>query len=156
MDGDADIDELVETLDAVGADSGATVQAFDARYVAGRAHLRRAVELADRERERGNGIARDRGIEMLLYAAGCRQIDRALSIGIEAGEPMVALVDGGDEASAAAAVRRVDGVQPADLELGDPDCIRAFFDISDEELDVVDGDLGALVRERVALLVVDR
>ncbi len=85
-------DDAVADLDAVGDRHDCTLQAFDARSVADPEHLRRAVTLADRERARGEGIARDRGVEILLYAAGRRQIDRALAMGIDAGEtPAVVL-----------------------------------------------------------------
>jgi KEOPS complex subunit Cgi121 len=98
-----DVGTFVDSLDAVGDAHGVTVQAFDARYVVSRRHLERAVELADRERGRGDAIARDRGVEILLYAAGRRQIDRALELGVGEGEtPAVILIDdGGDDADVA-------------------------------------------------------
>ncbi|MFB6157739.1 MAG: KEOPS complex subunit Cgi121 [Haloferacaceae archaeon] len=153
-----DVDGFVEDLAAVGDGYGATVQAFDARYVVDRAHVKRAVEFADRARERGEGIARDRSVEILLYAAGRRQIDRALRMGVGDGRtPAVVLVDGGDERAAADAVRDLDAVRPAET-IGDYDADRVqdFFEVSDAELAAADGDLAALVRERVALLVVER
>ena len=80
-----DVEAFVERLEAVADEHGTTVQAFDARYVISQGHLERAVELADRERTRGEAIARDRGVEILLYAAGRRQINRALEMGVDAG-----------------------------------------------------------------------
>ncbi|MFB6304043.1 MAG: KEOPS complex subunit Cgi121 [Haloferacaceae archaeon] len=153
-----DVDGFVERLAELGDAHGATVQAFDARYVVDRTHLERAVELADRERGRGEAIANDRAMEILLYAAGRRQIDRALELGVDAGgTPAVVLVDGGDETAAADAVRGLDAVRPAET-LGDydEDRVREFFDVNDAELAAADGDLPALVHERVALLVVER
>lgn len=134
-----------------------TVQTFDANYVVSRRHLERAVEVADRERGRGVGIARDRGVEIALYAAGRRQIDRALEMGLSPGEmPVVVLVDGpGEEAAAAEAVGEL--LAPAST-LGeyDEDTVRAFYGIDDPELEATDAGIEALVLERVALLVVDR
>jgi KEOPS complex subunit Cgi121 len=151
---------FVEALDAVGDEYGVTLQAFDARYVVSRRHLERALEVADRERSRGAGIARDRGVEVLLYAAGRRQIDRALELGVGEGEtPAVVLVaadsEGGDEAEAAAAVSSL--LEPAET-LGDHDerRVREFYDVGDQELAATDAGLEALVLERVALLVVER
>ncbi|WP_254832822.1 KEOPS complex subunit Cgi121 [Haloglomus salinum] len=153
------VDALVAELDAVAAD-GVTVQAFDAGLVVDRRHLERAVELADRERERGEGIARGRAVEVLLYAAGRRQIDRALEMGVSPGATRAVVLVASehadaDEAAAADAVREL--VEPAET-LGDYDesRVRAFFDIDDAELAATDADLPALVRERVALLVVNR
>ncbi|MFQ3319832.1 MAG: KEOPS complex subunit Cgi121 [Natronomonas sp.] len=154
-----DVEAFVATLDSVGKEHGVTVQAFDAHYVVSRQHLERAVELADRERERGAGIARDRGVEIMLYAAGRRQIDRALDIGVSEGEtPAVVLVDGaGDEATAVETLRERGVVDPAET-LGEYDeaRVRSFFDIGAAELAATTADLDALVRERVALLVVNR
>ncbi|WP_435196247.1 KEOPS complex subunit Cgi121 [Natronomonas sp. EA1] len=151
-----DVGAFVATLADIEDETGATVQAFDARYVVGEEHLAFALELADRERERGHAIARDRGMEVLLYAAGRRQIDRALTMGVAAGEtPVVVLVDGGDEAAAVAAVE--DLLTPAEtLGAYDEDRVCDYFGISETEREATAAPLGALVRERVALLVVER
>ena len=165
-----DAGEFVDALAAIGDEHGVTVQAFDARYVVSRRHLERALELADRERERGAAIARDRAVEVLLYAAGRRQIDRALGMGVGEGTaPVVVLVDdpesegdnetdgkrGGRERAAAAAVGEL--LDPAET-LGeyDPDRVREFFGIGETEREATDADLETLVLERVALLIVER
>ncbi|SHH42103.1 KEOPS complex subunit Cgi121 [Halobaculum gomorrense] len=158
-----DLDAFLAALTRIGEETGCTVQAFDARYVVDRAHLERALELADRAIDRGENVARDRGVEVMLYAAGRRQIDRALTMGVTEGEgPVVVLVaaDGGadrggsgdgDEATAAAAVD--DLLTPADA-LGDydEDLVREYFIIDDPELAATAGTLADVVRERVALL----
>lgn len=184
-------DDAVADLDAVGERFDCTLQAFDARSVADAEHLRRAVELADRERGRGEGIARDRGVEILLYAAGRRQIDRALAMGIDAGEtPAVVLAssdpaddavatddpvpvhdgtdlsttDGTDadapaterERAALGAVADFSWFAPDTVALGDPGRLRSFFEIGERETAATDASLADLVRERTALLVVDR
>ncbi|MDQ2056298.1 MULTISPECIES: KEOPS complex subunit Cgi121 [Halobellus] len=153
-----DVDAFVAEIGEISAETGATIQAFDARYVVSERHLERAVELADRAIERGENVARDRAVEILLYAAGRRQITEALELGVSPGENrVVVLVDGGDETDAAATVRSrvLDAETPT---LGDYDSGRVceYFDVSDAELDVVDGDLELLVLERVALLVVEK
>ena len=161
-----DVDAFVTTLDGIAAETGTTIQAFDARYVVSRRHLERAVELADRAIGRGDAIARDRAVEVLLYAAGRRQITDALELGVSEGSNrVVVLVDAGPdtaggedvEADAAAAIRSrvLDAVEPT---LGEYDAarVREYFDVGDAELDVVDGDIEALVLERAALLVVDK
>ncbi|ELK55156.1 KEOPS complex component [Haloferax volcanii] len=154
----SDLDSFIAAVGDVADETGATVQAFDARYVVDREHLERAVELADRAIARGNEIARDRAVEILLYASGRRQINRAFEIGVSEGTlPVVVLVDGGDEAAAEAALFDRLDLEPAET-LGDYDesLVRDVFDVGETELHVVDGDLPALVRERVALLAVDR
>ncbi|MFC7205091.1 KEOPS complex subunit Cgi121 [Haloferax namakaokahaiae] len=155
----ADLDAFIETLGEVADETETTIQAFDARFVVSRAHLERAVELADRAISRGNEIARDRAVEILLYASGRRQINRAFEMGVGEGErSVVILIDGDHEDEAEERL-----LERLDIEAGptlgermDEPLVRDFFDIGEEELAVVDGDLEALVVERVALLTVER
>jgi KEOPS complex subunit Cgi121 len=158
-----DLDRFLADVDAVAADHGVTVQAFDARYVVDRRHLERAVELADRAVDRGENVARERSVEILLYAAGRRQIDDALEMGVSEGRRPVAVVVTGDdperETAAADALReRLDlDIDPtATLDSTDHDRVRDFFDVPAAELDAVDGDLSDLIAERVALLDVEK
>jgi len=164
IEGDAEVDDLdafLDDLNGVAADHGVTVQAFDARYVVGRRHLERAVELADRAFARGENVARERGVEILLYAAGRRQIDDALEMGVSEGRtPVVVLVSdaGGDDAAERAAAAAVSDLLDPGPTLGTTDAerVRSFFDITEAELATVDGDLADLVAERVALLDVEK
>lgn len=161
LEGTADVDDVdafVARIDEIAAETGATIQAFDARYVVSERHLERAVELADRAIDRGENVARDRAVEILLYAAGRRQITEALELGVSPGpNRVVVLVDGGDEADAAAAARsRVLDRETPTIGTYDPEAVREYFDVGDDELAVVDGDLETLVLERVALLVVEK
>jgi KEOPS complex subunit Cgi121 len=168
-----DVDGFVERLAEIGDEHGVTVGAFDARYVVDRDHLARAVDLADRAIARGENVADDRAIEILCYAAGRRQINRALRMGVSEGEcPAVVLVDAppgdddtGDERdddaereqAGADAVRSLSAFDPGET-LGeyDGELVRDFFDVGEAELATVDGDLASLVHERVALLVVEK
>jgi KEOPS complex subunit Cgi121 len=151
-----DVDAFVGRLAAVGEEYGVAVQAFDARYVVDREHLERAVALANRAVERDDAIARDRAVEILLYAAGRRQIDRALEMGVSAGGcPAVVVVDGDDEAGGADTVRAM--LDPAEtLGAYDRDRVLAFFGIGEAELAAISAGLADLVRERVALLTVEK
>jgi KEOPS complex subunit Cgi121 len=153
----ADVDAFLADLAAVAEAHDVTVQAFDARYVVDRTHLERAVTLADRAFDNDTNVARNRAVEILLFAAGRRQIERAMAMGVEAGENrVVVVVDGpGDESAAAAALR--EQIEPEET-LGDFDRDRVmdFFDITEQELAATDAGLPALVHERVALLVVER
>lgn len=150
-----DLDAFLARLDSIGESHDAAIQAFDARYVAGREHLQRAVELAGRAFERGENVARDRAVEILLYAAGRRQIDRALEMGVGEGEnQVVVVVAGGDEDGANEALEGL--VESGEALDGDEETIQEFFGISDAELGATGASLEELVCERVALLDVEK
>lgn len=88
-----DLDAFLDSLSAIGAEHDCVVQAFDAGLVAGERHLERALSCARRASTRGEAIARDPAVEVLCYAAGRRQIDDALELGVGGGrEPVVVLV----------------------------------------------------------------
>ncbi|GGM74911.1 KEOPS complex subunit Cgi121 [Halarchaeum rubridurum] len=167
VEGVADVDDVeafVETLGDVGDATDCTVQAFDARYVAGRTHLESALAHADRAFERGENVARERAVEVLLYAAGRRQIRRALTMGVEVGEtPTVVLVAAEtgvadpDEAEQAATNAVAEHLHPGGgFDARDEALIREFFEIPDAERAATDASLADLVRERVALLDVEK
>jgi KEOPS complex subunit Cgi121 len=173
-----DVDRLIERFGEIGTEHGCVITAFDGRYLLGREHVERATRLAARAFERGENVADTRSIEVLLYAAGRRQIDRALEVGVSAGEgPIVVVVDREDggrsernertngprtddrEQEAATAVERAldPDFEPTDV-LGayDEDLVRAFFAIGEEELAATDAGLAELVGERVVLLDVEK
>ena len=162
------VDRFVAELTAIGDEHGCAIQAFDARYIVSRGHLERAVELADRARARGEAVARERAVEILLYAAGRRQIERALELGVDAGEgPVVVLVateeDGetNDERAAAAAVEELLDtariLEDTDtLDGFDETQVCEFFGIGDAERAATHAGLDVLVGERVALLDVEK
>lgn len=89
-----DVDALIAQLNAIGEEYDCAIAAFDARYLVGPEHIARAVELAERAFRRDENVADARAIEILLYAAGRRQIDRALEMGVSAGEgPVVVVIE---------------------------------------------------------------
>ena len=152
----ADVNDFVTRITDIGDEFDCAIQAFDADYVAGREHLESAVAHANRAFERGENVARDRAVEILLYAAGRRQIDQALTMGVSEGEQnVVVVVDGEREQSAADAVSEL--LTPAET-LGTPnrDSMFEFFDVSEREVATTTASFTDLVCERVALLEVEK
>lgn len=176
-----DLDAFLDSIAETAEEFDCTIQAFDADYVVGRDHLQTAVEHADRAFERGENVARERAVEILLYAAGRRQINRALEMGVGEGESDVVVVvhcpegetasghdathehdatreyDATSEQAAAEAVR--DLLEPADTlsaDRIDREAVRDFFDVTETELAATDATLADLVCERVALLDVEK
>jgi KEOPS complex subunit Cgi121 len=166
-----DIDDFVATLGDVGGTHDCVVQAFDARLVADREHLATALRYAARAHRRGDAIARDPAVETLLYAAGRRQIDRALAMGVDTGEtPVVVLVandfpedplaasDAERECAEAVASHLADATTSdasTSFAATDPERVCEFFEIGDRERAATDASLADLVRERVVLLSID-
>lgn len=151
-----DVDGFLDTIRAIGERHGCAVQAIDARYVAGERHLEKAWQLATRERNRGEAIAEDPGLEWLLYAAGTRQLNRAFDLGVTTGENRLVIVVWGENESDAIADIAEEIVPIEGLPEPDADRLVEWFDISRAEREATAADLEALVCERVALLTVDR
>ncbi len=151
-----DVNEFVARLADIGDEFDCAVQAFDADYVAGEEHLESAVIHANRAFERGENIARDRSVEILLYAAGRRQINQALTMGVSDGEQaVVVVVDGECEEPATDAVSEL--LTPAEtLGTVNRDFVFEFFGVSERELAATTASLTDLVCERVALLEVEK
>ncbi|WP_267641303.1 KEOPS complex subunit Cgi121 [Haloarchaeobius amylolyticus] len=162
-----DVDDFVARIGDVGDEHDCVVQAFDARYVVDRAHLETAVRQAARAWERDEAVARDPAVEVLLYAAGRRQISEALTMGVGEGEtPVVAVVVSGfpddplatDEPEAAAAEDLAAMLDSAETlgEAADEDRIYEFFEVGEAERAATDATLSDLVRERAVLLTVNK
>ena len=148
------LEAFLSALEPIGEQYDVLIQAFDARYIAGEAHLRSALDHAKRSMERGENVADDLAVEVLLYAAGRRQIDRAMELGLAPGEQrVIVLLDGDRESEAADAVRDRIEAGPVDP---DAELIAEFFDITEVERKVTTGTLEDLVCERVALLDVEK
>ncbi|HZY92388.1 MAG TPA: KEOPS complex subunit Cgi121 [Thermoplasmata archaeon] len=70
---------IVRTLRRIGGAGEGLVMLFDARAIAGEAHLLSAWAHLGRARSRGENRLRDRGAELALYVAGDDQLPRALA-----------------------------------------------------------------------------
>lgn len=79
--------------EAATSERGALIQVADAGAVCGADHLRGAARRALAAREAGEGIADDPAMDVLLYAAGVRQITEALeALGVAEGTTGLAAV----------------------------------------------------------------
>ena len=146
------VDSFLQELAAIGEHHGSIVQAFDPRYCAGLHHLETALDYARRAHKRGEGIADDLAMEVLLYAAGTRQIEQALTIGMQSpDEPVLIICGEGNEQCAHTEARKLLDTGEATWTPNDA-LIMNWFDITEEEREATTVSLEALVVERVALL----
>ena len=150
-----DLDEFLASLDEIGRRHQCIVQAVDGRYVAGPHHLEQAVTYATEAINDGKGIADDPAIEILLYIAGTRQIERAIEIGVSEGRQQVVIVITGEDEETA-----LDEVKELLLDTmplnPDADRLQTWFGITEAEQEATHASLEQLVCERVVLLVLDR
>jgi KEOPS complex subunit Cgi121 len=84
--------EFISAVRDLQARTGFIIQVFDADKIASERHLTFAVEKALMAFDEKRNIAKDLGVEILRYAAGERQIERALLIGASATTKRIALI----------------------------------------------------------------
>ncbi len=171
----SNVDDFLAVLKTVAHKYDVTIQAMNAELIAGEEHIKSAVKKALRAVGRNRNITNDLSLEILLYAAGRRQIERALAMGVSESEGesaktvAIVIVDasararrGKDLDMVAEEVKREIGMieEPVqELELGlehnedKKEKLKRFFEISEDELKAVgESKLKQLVLERVAML----
>jgi KEOPS complex subunit Cgi121 len=163
----SNVDDFLSALKAIAHTYRVTIQAVDAELIAGAEHIQSAVQKALRAMKRNRNITSELGLEILLYAAGKRQIERALEMGVRAGEQkvMIIIVDERGEKDlevVAEEVKRKTGMAEVsiqdlksylDYDEHKKERIRDFFAITEDELNAVgEQKLKMLVLERVALV----
>lgn len=153
-----DIKEFVSALRDLQAKTGCVIQVFDADKVASEVHLNFAIEKALQSFSEGRNVAKGLGVEIMRYAAGERQIERALLLGISRSTKRIALVvikpDSAETAawpdsSELSQLIEIDGLG-CSFKL---EALKETFKISDEEiLAAGEAQIPDLVLERVALV----
>ncbi len=150
-----DVADFIKMLNEVAKKHHVVVQALDANRIASREHLLLAVEKAKRAMREGRNIAKELGIEILLYASGKRQIEQAMSMGVHSGKNYVAIVIIGDDTTGASSeLKAIIQESPvlAYTKSKKRKLVKAF-DITEAEISAVGDDkIPELVLERVALL----
>jgi KEOPS complex subunit Cgi121 len=148
-----DIKAFIAKLAAIGRECSVTVQAVNVDRIAGRDHIEFAANKAMEAFKNKQNLARDLGMETMLYLRGKRQIEKALELGVHEGENAVAIVIIGDdpgcaEAKTMAVLDEVDGTV-VDYDHKKDETLMRLYDITPAEVEIVG-------RERIPLLVVER
>ncbi len=145
------VEDFLQKLKKIGKEKNLTIQAFDADKLAGEEHLRFAVEKALNSFRNGTNIASDLAKEIMLYAAGTRQINRAMKLGIHRGENKIALIAVG-EAPDLSDFREITPEPVLQYDESKKEAIMEIFNITKEEIKAAGEDkIPELVLERVAL-----
>jgi len=144
---------LISAVRDLQSSHGCIIQALDADKIAGERHIRFATKKALAAFSEKRNIAKDAGMEIMRYASGERQIERALFLRVSDRTKRIALVLVGcnswPDVSELSRIIEPDGQ-------GGSYCgsaVREAFNISSEELEAVGEDrIEDLVIERVALV----
>jgi KEOPS complex subunit Cgi121 len=126
------------------------IQAIDATLVVDERHAAFAAEKAMRAFSERRNVAKDLGLEILRYASGQRQIERALSMGVSEATQRVALIvmENGTPLEISDIIE-VDGDGPR----FSPTAVKKAFEIGDAEIEAAGEErIPDLVLERVALI----
>ena len=147
-----DKEKFLHKLNKISEDNGIVIQAFDADKLAGEEHIRFAVKKAIDSFKAGRNIANDLAKEIMLYAAGTRQINRAIKLGVHNGENNIVLVAVGDVIDLSA-FNEITPKRVLQYDSSKNDALSDFFNITEEELKAAGADkIPELVIERVALV----
>jgi KEOPS complex subunit Cgi121 len=147
--------DLISALMDLQSNHGCIVQALDADKVVSERHITFATEKALAAISEKRNIARDAGMEILRYASGERQIERALAMGVSRFTKRIALILATDDSkcvwpdvSELSQILVVDG-RGCSFK---GEAVKETFNISQEEIEAVGVDrIDELVIERVAL-----
>ena len=152
-----DLREFLKTLNNISSANNVTIQALDADKIAGERHVLFAVKKATDSMEANTNVANDLGVEIMRYAAGERQIEKAFSMGLHDGENRVVFALVGEEqsiSSASTALLDIIDEKPLiDYSPSKRESIISQFNITKSEIGAVGEDkIPDLVIERVALV----
>ncbi|MCE8429747.1 MAG: hypothetical protein J5U19_15350 [Candidatus Methanoperedens sp.] len=147
-----DLEGFLRKLKIFGKKNNVAIQVLDADKLAGEKHIRFAVEKALNSFRNETNIANDLAKEILLYAAGTRQINKAIRLGIHAGQNNVALVVVGGEPDLSA-FEEISRAEVLEYNISKKEAIMKVFSITQEEIDIAGEEkIPELVLERVALV----
>ena len=152
------VEAFLHDIDAIARSSNATIQAVDASKVADRQHVEDAVRQSLRSFADGRNIATNLGVEILLHLSACRQIQKALNLGVQKGEMDVLFVVVGTRKAIERSAQKLNQLIVVDPRVIDyreakREALMQTFNITEEEVRAVGGvhRIPELVRERLTL-----
>ncbi|MGZ5539123.1 MAG: KEOPS complex subunit Cgi121 [Halobacteriota archaeon] len=152
------VEAFLHDIDAIARSNNATIQAVDASKVADMQHVEDAVRQALRSFADGRNIATNPGVEILLHLSACRQIQKALNLGVQKGEMDVLFVIVGTRKAIEMSAQQLNQLMVVDPRVIDyreakRETLMQTFNITEEEVRAVGGShrIPELVRERLTL-----
>jgi KEOPS complex subunit Cgi121 len=148
-----DTEKFLQKLKKISKDKNIILQALDADKLAGEEHIMFAVQKAINSFKTGRNIANDLAKEIMLYAAGTRQINKALKLGVHNGENNIALVTVGEDIDVLSEFNEIIAKPVLQYNKSKNQVLMEIFNITEEEIKSVGDDkIPELVLERVALV----
>jgi KEOPS complex subunit Cgi121 len=152
-----DIDDFLQQVNIFSQDNNVVIQAFNADVIYGKNHLISAVDHAIRAMERKTNTTNSLAMEILLYAAGERQLKLAIpKMGVKKGDANIAFVVVNDKKRDKKSIDEL--LKDLSLERddkileGNEDTLRAFG-LNDQAIKTVTKDkYGDLILEKVAMV----
>ncbi|MBU4374509.1 MAG: KEOPS complex subunit Cgi121 [Euryarchaeota archaeon] len=146
-----DMEKFLHKLKKISKEKNVVIQVLDADKLASEEHLKFAIEKAINSFNAGRNIANDLAKEIMLYAAGTRQINKAMRVGVHNGENNIALVAIGEKPDLSAF--NIISKRVLQYNNSKNEALMDIFNITKEELEATGMDkIPALVLERVALV----
>jgi len=152
-----DIDDFLQEVNGFSQDNNMVIQAFNADVIYGKNHLVSAVDHAIRAIERKTNTANSLAMEILLYAAGERQLKLAIpKMGVKKGNANIAFVvvndKKRDEKSIDELLKDLSLERDDKVLEGNEDTLKAFG-LNDQAIKTVTKDkYGDLILEKVAMV----
>ncbi len=147
----ASVGDTLNYINSIKKDSE-VIQLLNADAVAGRRHVEHGVNQAFLAFERGENLANDLSVEICLRCSAQRQISKAFNLlGLKEGQMNLCaiLIDCDDYTSQLSSQFTLDD----SVLLPDSDKLKEIYDISGDELDIVD--VEDILIDRISRLVVD-
>jgi len=152
-----DVDSFLQKMNSFSQDNNVVIQAFNADVIYGKNHLISAVDHAVRAMERKTNTTNSLAMEILLYAAGERQLKLAIpKMGVKKGDANIAfaVVDNKkrDEKSIDELLKDLSLERDDKVLEGNEDTLKAFG-LNDQAIKTVTKDkYGDLILEKIAMV----
>ena len=136
------VEAFLHDIDTIAQSSNAIIQAVDASKVADRQHVDHAVHQSLRSFVDGHNIATNLGVEILLHLSACRQIQKALNLGVKKGEMDVLFVVVGTKEAIENSTKKLNQLIDVDPHVIDyhetkREALMQMFNITKEEITAV-------------------
>jgi len=156
MEGTIEVGDVVEFIDKLPS-GDCTVSLLNAEFIADKEHAKFAARKAIKAWTEKENIAKTLAMEVLLYAAATRQINKAMKIGLKKNSKnnVVAVIIGKDGEECVRMFRDITGFNEENVLVDSEEKtkkLKRFFDIGKEEVQIVGvSRVPDIIKERIVM-----